>query len=120
MKIYSFILICIDKIICISECQLNSITIVFSGTIFIAALGGVIFNRSNLINLLLYTELGFFIASFNFMFFSKLHFSVGGFIMSLYIIALAAAEAAIGLGLLINFYQIGQSLSFSSLSYSKG
>jgi NADH-quinone oxidoreductase subunit K len=95
-------------------------TIAFSATIFIAALGGIVFNRSNLINLLLYTELGFFIASFNFMFFSKLYFSVAGFIMSLYIIALAAAEASIGLGLLINFYQIGQSISFSTLSHSKG
>jgi len=104
----------------VSEYQINSITIVFSFTIFISALGGIVFNRSNLINLLIYTELGFFIASFNFMFFSKAYFSVQGFIMSLYIIALAAAEASVGLGLLINFYQIGQSLSFSNLKYSKG
>jgi NADH-quinone oxidoreductase subunit K len=87
---------------------------------FISALGGIVFNRSILINLLIYTELGFFIASFNFMFFSKVYFSVAGFIMSLYIIALAAAEASIGLGLLINFYQLGQNISFSNLKYSKG
>lgn len=50
----------------------------------------------------------------NFTLFGKIHGSLSGQIYSLFIITLAAAEAAIGLSILINAYNQKKSITFNS------
>jgi NADH-quinone oxidoreductase subunit K len=92
----------------------------FSFLIFIIGIIGIAFNRGNLIILMLYVELTLFAVSFNFIIFSKASGDPAGQVVALLILAVAAADAAVGLGLLMNTFQLRQAVSMSSLSCSKG
>jgi NADH:ubiquinone oxidoreductase subunit K len=81
---------------------------------------GIIFNRGNLIILMLYIELALFGVSMNFIFFSKMTGDPMGQIAALLILAVAAADAAVGLGLLVNTFQLARAVSLAPLAYSKG
>jgi NADH:ubiquinone oxidoreductase subunit K len=92
----------------------------FSFLIFVIGILGIVFNRANLIILMLYVELTLFGASFNFIIFSKVSGDPTGQIAALFILAVAAADAAVGLGLLMNTFQLTRSVSLNTLSRSKG
>jgi NADH-quinone oxidoreductase subunit K len=92
----------------------------FSFLIFIIGILGIVFNRGNLIILMLYIELTLFAVSFNFIIFSKASGDPAGQIVALLVLAVAAADAAVGLGLLMNSFQLTQGVSTGSLSSSRG
>jgi NADH-quinone oxidoreductase subunit K len=94
--------------------------LLFSFSLFGIGILGIIFNRHNLLILMLYVELTFFASSFNFAIFSKYSGDASGQIIALLILAVAAADAAIGLGLLINHFQLNRTISYYSLNNSKG
>jgi NADH-quinone oxidoreductase subunit K len=87
---------------------------------FFIGILGIAFNRGDLIILMLYIELTLFAASFNFIIFSKSSGDPAGQVAALFILAVAAADSAVGLGLLVNTFQLTRSISLSSLSSSKG
>jgi len=67
--------------------------------------------RKNIIAILLGVELILNAAAINFVAFTKfLNHSVDGQVMTLFIIVIAAAEAAVGLAIVIRFYQIRESV----------
>jgi NADH-quinone oxidoreductase subunit K len=71
----------------------------------------VIITRKNIIAILLGIELILNSAALNFAAYTKfLNQNLDGHIMSLFIIVIAAAEAAVGLGIAIRFFQLRDSI----------
>ena len=66
-------------------------------------------SRRNLIVVLLSLELLFVAAGINFVVFSNLHKNLEGQIFTIFLIAVAAGEAAIGIGLLIALFRVSSS-----------
>lgn len=70
----------------------------------------VIISRKNIIAILLGLELILNASALNFVAYTRfVNQNLDGHIMSLFIIAIAAAEAAVGLAIVIRFYQIRES-----------
>ena len=71
----------------------------------------VIVARKNIIAMLLGMELIMNAAALNFVAYTKfVNNNVDGHIMSLFIIVIAAAEAAVGLAIIIRFFQLRESI----------
>lgn len=67
--------------------------------------------RKNIIAMLLGLELMLNASAINFVAYTRfINNNIDGHIMSLFIIAIAAAEAAVGLAIVIRFYQIRESI----------
>ena len=90
---------------------LNFIT---ATTIFVLGITGVALNRKNIISIIIAVELMLLGASFNFLIISAFLDDIRGQIFSLLILTVAAAESAIGLGILVVFYQNHQTISISA------
>jgi NADH-quinone oxidoreductase subunit K len=88
--------------------------------LFFLGILGIIFNRKNIVNLMLCIELMLFSASLNFIFFSMYLESISGQIFALIIIAIAAADSAVGLGLLIAAFYLKRNIAFEAFSSLKG
>ena len=75
----------------------------------------VVVSRKNIVAILLGVELILNASALNFIAYSRfLSGNIDGHIMSLFIIVLAAAEAAVGLGIVIRFFQIKESIHIDS------
>lgn len=96
--------------------ELNFIAIM----LFVLGLLGIIFNRTNLILVLMSIEIILLAVSINLLIFSFLLSSVLGQIFSIFILTVAAAESAIGLSIMVAFYKIKGSISIRSLNLLKG
>ena len=94
--------------------------LIFSFTLFFLGILGIVFNRKNLINLMLSVELMLFGASLNFIFFSMYWGVYSGYIFALLIITVAAADSAIGLGILVAAFYVKRNIAFESFSSLKG
>ena len=77
--------------------------LVLSSLVFSIGFLGMFVNRKNLITILMSIELMLLSASINFIGFSNLLGDLSGQIFSLFILVVAAAEAAIGLAILTIF-----------------
>lgn len=67
--------------------------------------------RKNIVAILLGIELILNAAALNFVAYTKfINNNIDGHIMSLFIIVIAAAEAAVGLAIVIRFYQLRESV----------
>ncbi len=77
----------------------------------------VIVARKNIIAMLLGMELIMNAAALNFVAYTKfVNNNVDGHIMSLFIIVIAAAEAAVGLAIVIRFFQLRESIHIDDAS----
>ena len=83
-------------------------------------IGGIVLNRKNIINLMISIELMLLGATLNFIFFSIFLNSIVGQMFALFIIAVAAADSAIGLGILVAIFYLKRNISFESFSFLKG
>jgi len=81
---------------------------------------GVIFNRKNLIIMLMSIELMLLAVSFLFLKISKEIDNIIGQIFTFMILTVAAAESAIGLSLFVSYYRIRGTLGVSSLNLLRG
>ena len=88
--------------------------------VFLIGLFGVIFNRRNLIILLLSLELMLLAANLNFIFISIQQFTPHGQLFSLLILTVAAAESAIGLGIVIVLFRLQKNVSFEKFAQLRG
>lgn len=104
--------------------QLFDITLVeclsFALIIFIIGIFGIIFNRNNLIVLLMAIELMLLGISLNFIFFSIFLGDSLGYIYALLILALAAAETSLGLAFLVLYFRLTHKISLVALKNLKG
>lgn len=76
--------------------------------------------RRNLITILLSLELIFAAAGINFIAFSNLHKNFEGQIFTIFLIVVAAGEAAIGIGLLIALFKVKKTANVDSANSMRG
>lgn len=93
--------------------------LIFSFSIFFIGISGIIFSRKNLINIMISIELMLLGACLNFIFFSVFLDSMIGQMFALIVIAIAAADSAIGLGILVAAFYLKRNILFESFSYLK-
>mgnify|MGYP001188415670 CR=1 FL=1 len=94
--------------------------LVLSTIIFSIGFLGIFINRKNIITILMSIELMLLSANINFIGFSYLLNDFAGQIFSLFILVVAAAEAAIGLAILTIFFKKSGSISIDKISNLKG
>ncbi|MBV5278562.1 MAG: NADH-quinone oxidoreductase subunit NuoK [Campylobacteraceae bacterium] len=93
--------------------------LVLSGILFSIGLAGVM-RRTNLLMLFFSTEILLNAVNVGFVAVSKYYGDLTGQMFAFFIIAVAASEAAVGLGLLILWYKRNGSVDLTSLQMMKG
>lgn len=89
---------------------------IFTFFLFCLGLFGIILNRQNIIIILMSIELLLLSINLNFIYFSILIDDIIGQIFSLLILAVAAAESAIGLAILIVFFKLSKNISIYKIN----
>jgi len=85
-------------------------TLITNVILFFLGILGLVFNRKNILIILMSIELILLAVNLNFIVFSVYLDNILGQIISLFILTVAAAESAIGLALLVIFYRIKNSI----------
>lgn len=94
--------------------------LVVSTIVFSISLIGIVLNRQNLIVLLMCVELMLLAVNTNFVLFSHYLNDISGEIFVFFILAVAAAEAAIGLAILILIFRHQRTINVDDLDLLKG
>jgi NADH-quinone oxidoreductase subunit K len=94
--------------------------IALSGVLFAIAVAGVFLNRRNVIVLLMCIELMLLAVNFNFVAFSRFMGDIAGQIFVFFILTVAAAEAAIGLAILVVVFRERHSIDVEDLDSLQG
>ena len=93
----------------------------FLGAIlFSLSVAGIIINRKNLIVLLMCIELMLLAVNINFIAFSRFLGDVSGQVFVFFILTVAAAEAAIGLAILVTLFRNRRTINVAELDSLKG
>ncbi len=93
---------------------------VLSGVLFTIAVAGIFLNRKNLILLLMCFELMLLAVNFNFIAMSRYLGDLSGQVFVFFILTVAAAEAAIGLAILVVLFRSRNSINVEDLDVMKG
>ena len=88
--------------------------------LFVLSVAGIIVNRRNLILLLMCIELMLLAVNFNFIAFSRYLGDETGQVFVFFILTVAAAEAAIGLAILVVLFRNRRSINVQELNTMKG
>jgi NADH-quinone oxidoreductase subunit K len=91
-----------------------------SGALFAISVAGIFINRKNIILLLMCIELMLLSANFNFVAFSRYLGNIDGQVFVFFVLTVAAAEAAIGLAILVVLLRHRQSINVADISTLKG
>ncbi len=94
--------------------------LILSAIIFGISLFGIVLNRKNVIVLLMCVELMLLAVNINFVAFAQFLGHQSGEIFVFFILAVAAAESAIGLAILVLFYRQKGSINVDDMSSLKG
>ncbi|MCF6764299.1 NADH-quinone oxidoreductase subunit NuoK [Thiotrichales bacterium 19S3-7] len=94
--------------------------LIFSGIIFCIGFSGVVMNRKNLLVLLMSIELMLLAVNTNFVAFSQYMHNPIGEVFVFFILTVAAAEAAIGLAIIVAYFRSRGNISISKLNQLKG
>ena len=94
--------------------------LILSSLIFLLGVIGILFNRKNVINILMSIELILLGVNINFIAFSYFSNDLVGQIFSLFILTVAAAEAAIGLAILVVYFRNKGSIDVKDVNVLKG
>ncbi len=88
--------------------------------IFVIGICGIFLNRKNLIIILMSIELMLLAVNINMVAFSAFLQDLVGQIFTIFILTIAAAEAAIGLAILVIFYRNKMSIAIDDVNELKG
>lgn len=88
--------------------------------LFVISIAGIVINRRNLILLLMCIELMLLAVNFNFIAFSRFLGDTLGQVFVFFILTVAAAEAAIGLAILVVLFRNRRSINVQELNTMKG
>ena len=88
--------------------------------LFLLGIAGIFLNRKNIIIILMSIELILLSVNINFVSFSYFLGDLTGQIFSLFILTVAAAEAAIGLAIIVIFYRNNGSIRVEDINEMKG
>ena len=91
-----------------------------SAVLFAISIAGIFLNRKNVILLLMCIELMLLSVNFNFIAFSRFLGDVNGQIFVFFILTVAAAEAAIGLAILVVLFRSKRTINVQDLNVLKG
>jgi NADH-quinone oxidoreductase subunit K len=91
-----------------------------AGILFVFGVFGIFINRKNVITILMSIELILLSVSINLVAFSGFSSDLTGQIFSLFILTVAAAEAAIGLAILVVYYRNRGSIAVENINVMKG
>ena len=94
--------------------------LILSSTVFIISLFGLLINRKNVISLLMCIELMLLAVNTNFITFAQHHQLISGQIFVLFILAVAAAEAAIGLAIFVLMYRNTNTVDLDNMAILRG
>ena len=94
--------------------------LILSSLIFMLGVIGIFLNRKNVINILMSIELILLGVNINFIAFSYFSSDLVGQIFSLFILTVAAAEAAIGLAILVVYFRNKGSIDVKDVNILKG
>jgi NADH-quinone oxidoreductase subunit K len=91
-----------------------------SAILFSLSVAGIFLNRKNVIILLMCIELMLLAVNFNFIAFSRYLGDPAGQIFVFFILTVAAAEAAVGLAILVVLFRTRQTIDVQDLDVMKG
>ena len=91
-----------------------------AGVIFLIGIAGIFLNRKNIIVILMSIELILLSVNINMVAFSVYLQNITGQIFTLFILTVAAAEAAIGLAILVVFFRNRGSIQVEDINSMKG
>lgn len=94
--------------------------LMLAAVLFGLGIAGIIMNRKNLIVLLMSIELTLLAVNTNFVAFSYFLGNVVGEVFVFFILTVAAAEAAVGLAILVVLYQQRETIEVQNLDALKG
>ncbi|MBL1242447.1 MAG: NADH-quinone oxidoreductase subunit NuoK [OCS116 cluster bacterium] len=94
--------------------------LILAGTLFTIGIFGIFLNRKNVIIILMSVELMLLAVNINFVAFSAYSNDMFGQIFTLFILTVAAAEAAIGLAILVVFFRAKGSINVEDINSMKG
>ena len=94
--------------------------LIFAAIIFTIGIVGIFLNRKNLIVILMCIELLLLAVNINLVSFSIFLNDLNGQIFTLFILTVAAAEAAIGLAIIVVYYRNAGSISVEDINTLKG
>ena len=91
-----------------------------AGILFVFGVFGIFINRKNVITILMSIELILLSVSINLVAFAAYSSDLTGQIFSLFILTVAAAEAAIGLAILVVYFRNRGSIAVEDINVMKG
>ena len=94
--------------------------LILGAVLFSLAVVGIIINRKNLIVLLMCIELMLLAVNINFVAFSRFLGDASGQVFVFFILTVAAAEAAIGLAILVTLFRNRRTINVAELDSLKG
>lgn len=94
--------------------------LVLAAILFAISIAGIFINRKNVIVLLMCIELMLLAVNINFIAFSHFLGDTAGQVFVFFILTVAAAEAAIGLAILVVLFRNRQTINVSELNTMKG
>jgi len=94
--------------------------LVLAAVLFSISVAGIFINRKNVILLLMCIELMLLAVNFNFIAFSRMLDDTLGQVFVFFILTVAAAEAAIGLAILVVLFRSRHSVDVDELNSLKG
>ena len=94
--------------------------LVFAALLFGLSLVGIVLNRRNVILLLVCIELMLLAVNTNFIAFSHYYNNIAGQVFVFFILTVAAAEAAIGLAIVLLLYRNRGNIDVMNMNHLKG
>ena len=91
-----------------------------AGTLFVIGIFGLFLNRKNVIILLMSVELILLAVNINLVAFSSFLGDLVGQVFTLFVLTVAAAEAAIGLAILVCFFRNRGTIAVEDVNMMKG
>lgn len=88
--------------------------------LFVIGIFGIFLNRKNIIIILMSIELMLLAVNINFVAFSTHLGDIGGQVFTLFVLTVAAAEAAIGLAILVCFHRNRGTIAVDDVNMMKG
>ena len=88
--------------------------------LFTIGVFGIFVNRKNIIVILMSIELILLAVNINFVAFSSYLHDISGQIMAMFVLTVAAAEAAVGLAILVTFFRNRGDIAVDDVSVMKG
>ena len=94
--------------------------VMLASLLFVTGIAGIFLNRKNIITILMSIELILLAVNINFVAFSVKLGDLGGQVFAMFILTVAAAEAAIGLAILVLYFRKRGSIAVEDVNMMKG